>query len=373
MKVESNGELTRNWAVEPGTFVLRVLDQRGLRQSDLAERTGLSAKHVNQIVKNKVPISGDVAVALERALSISATFWMRVAADHEAQKSSQRAQDNLVSFAAWARGFDRSTLVLHGIVAPSDSIETVAEKLLRFFGVATPDAFTETYLVPRVSFRRSQHFTVDEPNTALWLRLVELKAKPEIARDLNVTALKKTAQALPRLSTLPIADGFLAARDALAAAGVSLVFVPEIPRSRICAATWWFGSDRPVIGLTGRHKRVDTIWFNLMHEVGHILLHPKRSSFLDLDDEMKANDGAEREANAYAEQSLIPRRYDEQILAADSRLDLARLASEIGVGLSVVAGQYAHRVNSSRPDAYRFVAKDRLSITDKELEDLASV
>ena len=370
MSTEGTEEFAPDWAIEPGTMLSRVLEARGLRQSDLAERTGLSAKHINQVIKNKAPISGDVAIAFERALGAPAVLWLRVMADYEAHESAERANQSLTTFADWARSFDRTALLTNHVIEATDPIETIAEKLLRFFGVASPAAYEDTYVRPRVSFRRAQQFEVAEPNTALWLRLVELKAQPDKAEDLNIAALKRVAALLPRMSALPIVDGFAAARDSLAKAGVSLVFVPEIMSTRICAATWWFGSDRPVIGITGRHKGVDTLWFNLMHEIGHILLHPRRSSYLDLDDDMKASDGAEQEANKFAQAALVPTEQLPRLLSASTPQDLALLASELNVGLPVVAGQYAFYVHT--PSAYKAVGKIRSKITDPELDELAT-
>lgn len=371
MRTEGTDALTPDWTVDPGTVLSRVLEARGLRQSDLAERTGLSAKHINQVIKNKVPISGDVAMAFELALGTPATFWLRVMAEYEAHESAHRANQYLSTFADWAKSFDRAALLTNRIIEPHNSVEEIAEKLLRFFGVASPSAYVDTYVRPRVSFRRAQQFAVAEPNTALWLRLVELKAQPDKAKDLNLPALRRAASLLPRMSALPIVDGYTAARTSLAEAGVSLVFVPEIAGTRICAATWWFGSDKPVIGLTGRHKGVDTLWFNLMHEIGHILLHPRRSSYLDLDDDMKASDGAEQEANKFAQTALVPDEQLSRLMSATTPQDLALLASELKVGLPVIAGQYAfHAQNAS---AYKTVGKIRSKITDTELAELAVV
>ena len=61
-------EFTPDWCMHPGELLAEVLEERGLRQSELAGRTGLSAKHINQIIKKSVGISPDVAILLERAL-----------------------------------------------------------------------------------------------------------------------------------------------------------------------------------------------------------------------------------------------------------------------------------------------------------------
>lgn len=61
MPAHETGELAPGWSVHPGMILRRVLEDRGLRQSELAERTGLTAKHVNQIMTETIGISADVA------------------------------------------------------------------------------------------------------------------------------------------------------------------------------------------------------------------------------------------------------------------------------------------------------------------------
>src|SRR5688572_6404367 len=49
----------------PGDTLLEVLEDRGMTQAELAARTGLSAKHINQIAKGVAPVTPDTALLLE--------------------------------------------------------------------------------------------------------------------------------------------------------------------------------------------------------------------------------------------------------------------------------------------------------------------
>ncbi|MGT2427505.1 MULTISPECIES: helix-turn-helix domain-containing protein [Actinomycetes] len=360
-------ELDRDWAVSPGLYLQRALEQRGLRQSDLAERTGLSTRYVNQLVRAKAPVSGDVAVRLARALGMPARFWSQVAADYELHESTVRDDAKLEDYRAWAAQFDVPTLRKHRIISALDSAVDVVDKLLRFFAVSSPDAFANTYQRPRVSFRRSQAFEVAEPNTALWLRLAELQAERLHAPALSPGKLRKTVSALPNYSTLPLVDGFNAARRTLLEAGVSLVFVTTVPGTHVQAATWWFGADRPVIAVTERQRRVDTFWFSILHEVGHVLLHPRRHTFLDLAAQLKADtdDDAEIEANEFAQQQLTGTTGVDTLRAIANRDELAQFAAQRGIGLTVVAGQWAFLT-----DNYAAAAPLRVKITDRDISQL---
>jgi HTH-type transcriptional regulator/antitoxin HigA len=365
---EQPGELAPDWSVHPGVILRGVLEERGIRQSELAERTGLTAKHINQIVSEGIGISPDVAVLLERALDAEAGFWLRAEADYQAHVSREKARAQLREFAHWAAKFDSVTLRRHDITGPREDPATKADKILRFFGVASPEAFEETWLRPRVSFRRSQAFPVTEQNTALWLRLVERNAQHLDVPPLRDTALRKTARTLPAMTTLTVPDGFTAARAALAEAGVALTFVREIPRTRVCGATWWLAADRPVIGLTARGRKPDIFWFNLLHEVAHILLHPRRTTFLDLDNDKTVKDPAEQQADTFAEQTLLPDDARAVIARATTREQLLLLAARLGVGVAIVAGHHGYATGH-----WHTGGSLRGTITDTDIDELEGI
>jgi HTH-type transcriptional regulator/antitoxin HigA len=343
MPAHETGEIAPGWSVHPGVILRRVLEKRGLRQSELAERTGLTAKHVNQIMTETIGISADVALLLERALTTpDAQFWIRADADYQAFVSREKAKAQLQDYSQWADKFDAPSLCRYGIITADDKPVAKVEKILKFFGVASPEAFERTWLRPRVSFRRSQSFTVAEQNTALWLRLIERNAERVTVPPLKLGLLRKAAREIPAMTNLSVTDGFTAARAALAEAGVALTFVREIPGTRVCGATWWLSADQPVIGLTERGRKPDIFWFNMEHEIGHILRHPKRMTFLDLESEKGTKDAAEEEADQFAAQALLPEEARALIAQATTREQLLLFAARLRVGVTIVAGCHGH-------------------------------
>src|SRR5262249_54110379 len=89
--MSADQEFAPDWCLHPGELLARLLEERGLRQSELAGRTGLSAKHVNQIVKHQIGISPDIAFKLERTLGTPATFWIRAELSYQAFEGRRRA------------------------------------------------------------------------------------------------------------------------------------------------------------------------------------------------------------------------------------------------------------------------------------------
>lgn len=73
-----------------GGMMLGWLKSNGHSQVWLARQTGLSAKHVNQIVKGHVALSVPVALSLEAATGLVAEAW--ILADTMARVQAERAR-----------------------------------------------------------------------------------------------------------------------------------------------------------------------------------------------------------------------------------------------------------------------------------------
>lgn len=59
----------------PGTELLRVLNAMGMSQIQLAQKIGLSTKHVNQICSGNAALSYETAIKLEDVTSVPAAWW----------------------------------------------------------------------------------------------------------------------------------------------------------------------------------------------------------------------------------------------------------------------------------------------------------
>ena len=79
-------------AISPGEMLLHeFLEPLGLRQSEVAQRLGISANRLNEVVRGKRRITADTALRLSRLLKTSPQFWMRLQADWDLHRAAQRA------------------------------------------------------------------------------------------------------------------------------------------------------------------------------------------------------------------------------------------------------------------------------------------
>src|SRR5579871_4865442 len=89
----------------PGQKLLQLLAERGMTQQELAERLGMAAKTVNEIVRGKAPLTPDTALALERALGVPAGFWNRLQAAYQESLARQRDKERLAEAQTWLQEF----------------------------------------------------------------------------------------------------------------------------------------------------------------------------------------------------------------------------------------------------------------------------
>jgi HTH-type transcriptional regulator/antitoxin HigA len=285
----------------PGGTLLDLLEERAMAQRELAERTGLTPKTINEIVKAKAPITPDTALKLERALGVPAEFWLAREQQYQEWLSRQRAEEEQAKAVAWLDQLPVRALMNAGKVARSRTKGELVGELLRFFGVASPAAWSEVYGRPQAAFRRSRAFQHDIGATAAWLRLGELQAQAIKGAPYDADRFRQVLRDAVPLTRKPFAEVADRLRASCASAGVAVAYVPEIAGCRASGVARWLSSTRALIQLSDRHKTEDHLWFTFFHEAGHIVLHGKKAVFLD---DGGGKTGEEREADRFAQDSL---------------------------------------------------------------------
>lgn len=64
-----------DYATPPGWTLEEALEERSMSRADLARHTGLSEKHISQLINGEAPISAETAIRLERTTDIPARLW----------------------------------------------------------------------------------------------------------------------------------------------------------------------------------------------------------------------------------------------------------------------------------------------------------
>jgi addiction module HigA family antidote len=73
--------------IHPGMTLREELAERGITQTAFARQIGRPIQAVNEIIKGKKSITADTAIALEKALGISAELWLKMEASYQIAKA----------------------------------------------------------------------------------------------------------------------------------------------------------------------------------------------------------------------------------------------------------------------------------------------
>ncbi|MFZ2447499.1 MAG: helix-turn-helix domain-containing protein [Syntrophobacteraceae bacterium] len=325
----------------PGETLSEILEDRGMSQADLADRTGRAKKTINEIIKGKAPITPKIALELENVLGVPAGFWNSRESQYREYLARKDEQERLEKHLKWLDLIPVRAMVKLGWIKEfKDKIQQLRE-VLKFFQISSPDQwdrYVKAY-TGQVVFRKSKAYESDLPAVIAWLRRGEINA-----RELHCTAYDqakfKKALSTIRGLTAESPDVFHPKMVELAAAaGVAVVLVPELPKIRISAATRWLSPQKAMIQLSLLYKRNDQFWFSFFHEAAHILLHGKRDIFINNQED--SQDVKENEANSFAANFLIPALSYRALIkdGAPSRETVSRFASELGIAPGIVVGR----------------------------------
>ena len=325
----------------PGETLRDILDERNLSQSELATRMGRPKKTISEIINGKAAITNETALQLEMVLGIPAGFWSSREQHYREYLARLEEAAELERLHDWAKTFPLREMVKQGLL-PSvrDQTEKV-RALLKYLGVTRPDQWSDVYEQYAVSFRRSSAFEIDPNALGVWLRagLLQAQAMPtgQYDRDAFVGALKE-ARGLTRESPEVFQPRL---QEICGNAGVAVVFVPQLPKSRVSGATRWLAPDRALIQLSLRYRTDDHLWFTFFHEAAHILLHGKKLIFLDAN---RGEGEEEREANKWAADFLIPppQMVELEMLPTYSKASIRDFAQRIGISPGIVVGRMQH-------------------------------
>ena len=336
-------QFVTDWASPPGDTLASLLDERSMTQTELADRLGVTLKHVNRVVKGAASISPEMALGLEKVFGASAPFWMTREAHYQADKARIAERHRFADAIGWAQRFPVAEMRKRGHLPDGLSGADLVERLLAFMGIAAPDQWQPS----PVAYRKSQKFDSDEYALSTWLREGELAAAQvecapyDEARFLEAL---QTARALTSKKGDPNV-WFEALQDACAAAGVAVVIVEAYKGVKANGATRWLAPDKALIQLSLRHAWIDIFWFSFFHEAGHVVLHRKKDIFVEVPLKDRSDDPEVRQledqADRFASRTLIPSTFERRLKIL-TLAEVPAFARNVGVSPAIVVGRLMH-------------------------------
>jgi HTH-type transcriptional regulator/antitoxin HigA len=324
-----------DYVTPPGDTLRSTLGALGMTQADLAARTGLSLKHVNQVAQGVAPITHETALLFEKVTRVPARVWNALEAAYRDRLARADDRESLTIDAEWLKELPIVELAKRGYLAKGADQATLLDEVCRFFGVASRASWENVWRRPLASFRRSETLESDVGAVAAWLRIGEIKAQ---SIDCEPFDHRRFRDSLNEIRSLTVSgpDEFVPRLTAICAtSGVAVVFVPEITRARCWGVARWLTPTKALIELSLRYKSDDHLWFSFFHEAAHLLLHGKKAIFITTD---RFTDDAEAEANSFAASFLIPKEHEDRLRSLTVS-QVQGFAEDLGIAPGIVVGR----------------------------------
>ncbi len=328
-----------DFAVPPGATLQETIDQLGIDQRELAERTGLTAKTLNLIIKGKAPLTQQTAMLLERVTNVPARIWNNLEAEYREQLARMEAHEELAKDIQWLKQVPTKELIERGLIKATTDKVILLEQTLSFFRVASVAAWTEGWCEGQFSFRKSGDASCLDCRLATWLRIAEKTAEAIDVAPYSKQKFAKAVRAARELTQLSPPKFVPQIKTLFADSGVALCLVPQVKGGKINGAARWVSPSKAMIAVNLRGKMNDIFWFTLFHEAGHILNDSKKQTYVDIG---YSSDPREESANRFACETLIPTEYDSLLRGTKSQIAVVRLAKEIGIAPGILVGRLQH-------------------------------
>lgn len=335
-------QFSPDYNIHPGEYIEEILEVQDMKRNDFAERCGISAKAVSQIINGKSLFSSDLAVLFERVLGIEADLLMNLVTSFQMFESREKERKSFEKKKDWLKKFPEKELMKNKIIPKSEDIAERTENLLDFFGISDPESLNEYYSKKAVSFRQSPTFESSLEATVSWLRIGERLASQLECQLFDKEKFKLALLEIRKLSTGNVESFSQKMVKLCSECGVALVFVPALKDVHISGITEWLSSDKALIIMSLRHKTNDHFWFTFFHEAAHILLHGKKEVFIEAKDDSYSE--KEEEANTFSRKILIDLELYKSFILKNyfDKKDIVEFAKSQKIHPGIVVGMLQH-------------------------------
>lgn len=362
----------------PGEFIRDELEARGWEQRDLAEILGRPERLVSELITGKRTLTAETAQQLGEAFGTSAQVWLNLESAYQLHQLG-KPDDSVARRARLYSIAPIKEMVRRGWIPESDEIGIMEAGVKDFFQTTSFDDQPNFFAAAaRKGDSYDAEFTVAQQ---AWLFRARRLAKTLKAPPFDLGRFQSNVESLRPL--LASAEGAGRVPKALASLGVRLVLVEHLPETRIDGACFWLDQQRPVVALSTRYDRIDSFWFTLMHELGHIAAGDGRDRPLLPDMDLVENTRASGNAVKQPREEVRANRFASTFLMAEaevnqfirhvkpqfSKASIEAFAVQHKIHPGLVVGQLHHRNAVPYSNLRSYLVKVRAHLLETALYD----
>lgn len=262
--------------IHPGVILKRELLKREISQRDFASLIGMPPPVLNDIINQRRNITPDIAVLLEKALYINASFWLSIQNDRDIEiargKSDYNKKANIIDNWTVIQWYCNTSYIQKYIdrVLWSNMNQKI-DAILAFFNVETVDDLCDThnlmfekypFYVYEDIFRRKDLFSLY--HIALHLNVI-FKQQIGIFNKNNYKSI------VNNINTILYENNNTMSRvtNILTQNGIKPFFINNIKDTTIEGFSFWL-DNTPIVVIIIPEMEIDILAFSLLHELYHI-------------------------------------------------------------------------------------------------------
>ena len=345
--------------VTVGYVVGQILEERAMKQSELAEMIGIQKPIINDLIKGKRSMTAETAVLLEAALGVSADYLMSIQTNMDLEKARKNPKiaDRIDGAAAWSVLKDCVSVPMlknKGLINVGDMRGNV-RRTFDVFDVKNEDEIQGLYDKEQDAlFRKSSKLTTDTKALFTWKYLcISQSKKQEINKPFRREAIEDLTHELNTIFR-ENRNTIERTHKAVESCGIKLMYEEKAGQVPVDGMSFWKGNN-PTIVYTLRLQTIDNFAFTIMHELGHIKLHLKEGGEEMINVYGVEADEKEKEADRFADDAFIaPDEWASMMLRLKAwnpytaHVTIKKEADKIGVNPQILFGRYMHETGLYR-------------------------
>ena len=298
---------TQNLEVHPGKILSDMLKSNNMSQKELAVRTGMTEKHISTVINGSRNISLDFSKKLEYVFNdVQNGYFYDLQLKYDEYKQKEEEKNGIT---------ENEKSILKQLKEP---IEYVIKKGQNFITQTMTDVekiiglrkflkVSNLELIPlatnQTAFRKTKNITVNQYVLSMWIQICEYyTTKIECKSSLDIELLKNKLEDIKKLMYIDLNNVRTRLQKILLDCGIIFDIVENFKGAPVQGFIKNEKNNRILLCMTIRGKRLDSFWFTLFHEIGHIVNGDVENVRVDTYSE---NDDKEVRANKFASNIIM--------------------------------------------------------------------
>ena len=265
--------ISRDLIIHPGETIADVLEDRGITQTELASRAGVSPAYVSNVIAGKKGISANFAMGLEYALGVPKSFWLNLQANYEAELLEVNEEQTITDEERKVRE-DLKDIVKYlrkqGKMLIGENKDESILSLRKVLQISNITNLKE--MIPTGAFRMAGNAAVNPNVLGAWIRLCQLAGNDKtISAKFEKKYTNDLIQEIKSIMCCKNAELQRDLKNVMEKYGIDFSVVKNFRGAPVHGYISQKNEGIYQMVLTIRGAFADIFWFSLFHEIGHIV------------------------------------------------------------------------------------------------------